>query len=298
MSQNILLESGTNELEIVVFKVGEVFLGVNVAKVECIINSQPFTRVPNTHENVKGVINYRGRVIPLIDLIYTLKKDCDKKEEERLVILVNINNSDFAIEVSSVEGIKRLSWEDIEVPSPILISDNKTPTTGIVKISEEKIILLLDFEKILADIDSSLALKESKATGGLEGKKIVVAEDSIFLMKVVNESFLKAGSTVEKFSNGSDALKYLKEADPKDIYCIITDIEMPVMDGLTLTKNIKSDKNLKEIPVVLFSSLITEATRHKGESVGANAQITKPEINRLVSIVISLGQQRELNAGG
>ncbi|KGK91371.1 chemotaxis protein [Desulfosporosinus sp. HMP52] len=287
MKQDILLESGINELEIVIFKVGSSTLGVNVAKVECILTYQPVTEVPNSNGNISGVINYRGRVIPVLDLIKTLKQECPKQSKERLLILININNSDFAVEVSSVSGIRRLSWKDIETPSSILLSQNETPITGIVKANDE-IILMLDFEKILSDIDPSLALKESRAIKGLEGKKLVVAEDSTFLLKVVNESLVKAGATVEKFGNGQDALDFLEQSSVDEIYCVITDIEMPVMDGLTLTKQIKTNPKLKDIPVILFSSIASEGLAHKGLSVGADAQITKPEIEKLVELVINL----------
>ncbi|MCO5385754.1 MAG: chemotaxis protein [Desulfosporosinus sp.] len=288
MKQDILLESGINELEIVIFTAGNSVLGVNVAKVECILTHQPITEVPNSNKNISGVINYRGRVIPVLDLIKTLKQVCPKASKERLLILININNSDFAVEVSSVSGIRRLSWKEIETPSSILISQNETPITGIVKAENEEIILMLDFEKILGDIDPSLALRESSATKGLEGKKLVVAEDSTFLLKVVNESLLKAGATVEKFGNGQDALNFLENSSLDEIYCVITDIEMPVMDGLTLTKQIKSNSKLKQIPVILFSSIASEGLAHKGLSVGADAQITKPEIDKLVELVINI----------
>jgi two-component system chemotaxis response regulator CheV len=285
LKQAILLESGINELEIVVFKVGDSVLGVNVAKVECILTNQPTTVIPNSNKNIKGVINYRGRVIPVLDLIKTLKQDCNKPTKERFLILININNSDFAVEVSSVSGIRRLSWKEIETPPPIFLSQNETPITGIVNIKNDGITLMLDFEKILADLDPSLALKESRATKGLEGKKLVVAEDSTFLLKIVNESLLKAGATVEKFGNGKDALDFLQNNSTDEIHCVITDIEMPIMDGLTLTKQIKSDSRLKGIPVILFSSIANENLKHKGLSVGADAQITKPEIDKLMELV-------------
>lgn len=287
MKQDILLESGINELEIVSFMVGDSILGVNVAKVECIITCLPVAAIPNSNKNIKGVINYRGRVIPVLDLIKTLGQDCPKVAQERLLILININNSVFAAEVSSVNGIKRLSWQEIETPPAILLHNNETPITGIIK-DQEGIILMLDFEKLLADINPSLALRESKATKGLEGKKLVIVEDSTFLLKVVNESLLKAGATVEKFSNGKDALDYLLTCVVEEIHCVVTDIEMPIMDGLTLTRQIKTDPKLKVIPVIIFSSIVGEGLRHKGESVGADAQITKPEIDKLVELVTTI----------
>ena len=174
------------------------------------------------------------------------------------------------------------------MPSSILSLNNETPITGIVNTDGERIILMVDFEKVLADIDLSLALKESKATNGLEGKRIVVAEDSPFLLKIINESLSKAGATVEIFGNGKDALDYIQTCSVGEIHCVITDIEMPVMDGLALTKQIKSDEQLKETPVILFSSIASESLRHKGLSVGADAQITKPEIDKLVELVRSI----------
>lgn len=287
MKQDILMESGINELEIVSFMVGTSVLGVNVAKVECIITYQHVAKIPNSNKNIKGVINYRGRVLPVLDLIETLGQDCPKKPEERLLILININNSEFAAEVSSINGIKRLSWKEIETPPAILLHNRETPITGIIK-SQDEIILMLDFEKLLADINPLLALKESKATNGLEGKKLVVVEDSTFLLKVINESLLKAGAMVEKFDNGQVALEYLLTCKIDEIHCVITDIEMPIMDGLTLTKQIKENSKLKMIPVILFSSIANESLKHKGVSVGADAQITKPEIDKLVELVTSI----------
>ncbi|MDP4160589.1 MAG: chemotaxis protein [Bacillota bacterium] len=294
MKEPILLESGINQLEILIFKVGDSVLGVNVAKVERIIPYQPITEVPNSNANVKGVINHRGRVIPVLDLITALNQTCAKPFVERLLIVILINNTDFAVEVSSVTGIRRLSWSDIETPSSILLSNHETPITGIVKTNQDDMILMLDLEKLLADIDPSLALKECHETEGLEGKKLVVVEDSTFLLKVVNESLLKGGAIVEKFSNGKDALDYLQTCSIDEVYCVITDIEMPIMDGLTLTKQLKSDAKLKEIPVILFSSIVNEALKHKCLSVGADAQITKPEIDKLIELIRTIKRKHSL----
>lgn len=285
VGQGILLESGINELEILVFHVGDSLCGTNVAKVDSIISHQQIFPVPNSSRFVKGVISHRGKVIPVLDLVKALDQTCTKPEQERLLISLSINNSDFAIEVSGVEGIRRLSWKDIETPSPILSGNQELLVTGIVNTRQDGIILILDLEKLLVDIDPGLALKESKETEGLEGKKIIIAEDSAFLLKTIGESLKKAGAIIETFKNGKLALDYLLNNPDEQIYCVITDIEMPVMDGLTLTKQIKTSPTLKQIPVVLFSSIVSEKLRHQGESVGADAQVTKPEIDKLVDIV-------------
>lgn len=286
MENKILLETGTNELEIVVFKVGTGTFGINVAKVESIITHQLIAEVPNIPKGVKGVINHRGKVINVIDLEEILKFPSDIPEEDRFLIVTHFNNTTYAFEVSSVVGITRLSWQDIDQPDGVLSNSDNSPLIGIVK--KEEIILLLDFEKIVAD-KSDLLAKEA-GTGNmlnLKGKKIIVAEDSPFLMGIIDNALKNSGAgNAIKFKNGLEAWEYissLKNLD--DIYCLITDIEMPAMDGLTLTKRIKESKVYRDLPVVLFSSLISDDLKHRGESVGANAQISKPEFESLIDIL-------------
>lgn len=286
MENKILLETGTNELEIVVFKVGSGTFGINVAKVESIINYQEVTGVPNATKGIKGVINHRGKVINVIDLEDVLDFKSEVPLEDRFFIVTHFNNDTYAFEVSSVVGINRLSWEDIEQPNGVLSVESDSPLVGIVK--KENIILLLDFEKIVSDRDE-LLLNETNSITQLDigNNKVLIAEDSPFLIDVLKEFLKDSGiENIVKFNNGKEAWEYISSQDNVDnIYCLITDIEMPYMDGLTLTKKIKDDKKYKNIPVVLFSSLISDDLRHKGESVGANAQISKPEFKDLANIL-------------
>lgn len=286
MENKILLETGTNELEIVVFKVGEGTFGINVAKVESIITHQPISEVPDVPEGVKGVINHRGEVINVISLEETLKFPSDIPEEDRFFIVTHFNNNTFAFEVSSVVGITRLSWKDIEQPSGVLNNAKNSPLIGIVK--KEDIILLLDFEKIVSDKSDVIEQKtEFDKTLDLNGKKIIVAEDSPFLMNIIEGALKDSGAgEIVKFQNGLDAWNYISSLKNIDeIFCLVTDIEMPAMDGLTLTKMVKESKVYGNLPVVLFSSLISDDLKHKGESVGADAQISKPEFESLIDIL-------------
>lgn len=286
MENKILLETGTNELEIVVFKVGTGTFGINVAKVESIITHQPISEVPDVPEGVKGVINHRGNVINVISLEETLKFPSNIPEEDRFFIVTHFNSATFAFEVSSVVGITRLSWKDIDQPSGVLNNSYNSPLIGIVK--KEEIILLLDFEKIVADKSDLLDAKtEFKKELNLNGKRILIVEDSPFLMNIINEALKDSGAEdIIKFKNGLEAWNYISSLDDvDDIYCLITDIEMPSMDGLTLTKMVKDDKVYGKLPVVLFSSLISDDLKHKGESVGADAQISKPEFRDLIDIL-------------
>lgn len=286
MENKILLETGTNELEIVVFKVGSGTFGINVAKVESIINYEPVSEVPNMPEGVKGVINHRGEVINVICLEETLKFPSDVPKEDRFFIVTHFNSSTFAFEVSSVVGITRLSWKDIDQPSGVLSNSHSSPLIGIVK--KEEIILLLDFEKIVADKSDLIEDKtEFNKKLKLDGKKILVAEDSPFLMNIIDGALKGSGAgEIIKFKNGAEAWNYISSlTEIEDIFCLVTDIEMPSMDGLTLTKKIKESKTYNKIPVVLFSSLISDDLKHKGESVGADAQISKPEFESLIDIL-------------
>jgi two-component system chemotaxis response regulator CheV len=210
-----------------------------------------------------------------------------------------------AFHVSRVKGIQRISWSDISDPPPITSGNNPDVaglSTGIVKI-DGRIIIILDFEKIVSNINRDTGLDTSgldtikTATAAMSNKKLIVADDSKFLNKMITESLEQIGfKNINSFSNGQDAWDYIctfKDTDnaeniTKDIACIISDIEMPKMDGHRLTKLVKSDDVLKSIPVVLFSSLINEQMIEKGKSVGADAQFSKPQIKELIDYLVNL----------
>ena len=161
----------------------------------------------------------------------------------------------------------------------------------------------MDFEKIVADIapSTSIQIEDIDDMGDRERRDchIVVAEDSMLLSKLILESLHKAGYlNVSEFNNGREAFDYIKghakdEDVLKEIACIITDIEMPIMDGHRLTKLVKDHPNLKKIPIIIFSSLIDDEMRRKGESIGANAQLSKPEIKNLVKTIDRLVDVKE-----
>ncbi|TXK91853.1 response regulator, partial [Parageobacillus sp. SY1] len=204
------------------------------------------------------------------------------------------NQLKVVFHVHDVTRIHRISWKQIEKPSQ-MYQGLEAQIIGVVKL-EGQMILLLDFEKIIADINPDLGINTQKIKnlGNRERsqKKIIVAEDSPLLRKLLQDTLAEAGYvSVEFFENGEDALHYLQSiADTgKDIadevQLVITDIEMPQMDGHHLTKRIREDDKLKKLPVIIFSSLITDDLRHKGEKVGATAQVSKPEIGELVNMI-------------
>ena len=291
MENNILLESGTNELEVLEFMVGEQSFGINIAKVIEIMNYQPMIPVPDSPDEFEGVFTPRDKVISVIDLHKVLNKESSDKEHD-LLIICHFNQMDIGFHVSSVKGIQRISWEDIEKPPQIAGDGTTNIATGIAKF-DNRIILILDFEKIVSDINRSAVID---ATGvnttdtDKSLKHIVIAEDSPFLNTLIRNTLKESGYVnVVSFDNGKDAWDYVKGhktmgGDILDqISCVISDIEMPQMDGHHLTKLIKDDEFLRRIPVYLFSSLINDQMRKKGESVGADAQFSKPQIGSLIN---------------
>ncbi|CAM3850083.1 chemotaxis protein [Bacillus mobilis] len=297
-AQSILLESGTNELEIVTYTVGENLFSINVMKVREIINPFPVTTVPESHHAVEGVVQVRGEILPVINLATALNLKSTKPLDQTKFIISELNQMKVIFRVDEVHRIQRISWEQIDEPASLSMGLEET-TSGIVKL-DGKIILLLDYEKIVCEISNTGY--DNKSLAGLEQKTdraekvIYIAEDSAMLRQILEETLSSAGYTkMNFFSNGAEALaqieKLAKEQGEKmfeHIHLLITDIEMPKMDGHHLTKVIKDGEVTHRLPIVIFSSLITNELFHKGEAVGANAQVSKPDIQELIGLVDKL----------
>lgn len=289
MDSKILLENGTNELEILEFTVDGNAYGINVAKVREIIACQPITPVPNAHPSIEGIFMPRDRMITAIDLKNCLQRG--QSEPGGLLIITNFNKLDIAFHVESVVGIHRVSWTDIIKPDATISTADEGVATGIVKINN-KLIIILDFEKIVTDISPETGLKvEDIGALGVRERcdvPILIAEDSMLLNKLIVESLEKSGYTnLRHTENGQEAWDYIQKclhegSLEQNVQLVITDIEMPLMDGHRLTKLIKESDELHNIPVVIFSSLVNEEMRRKGEELGADAQLSKPEIGKLV----------------
>lgn len=302
MDTKILLENGTNELEILEFTLAGNSYGINVAKIKEIITYQPVTPVPNSHPSIEGIFMPRDTMITAIDLKNCLGRG--ESEKKGLFIVTNFNKLDIAFHVESVLGIHRVSWRDIIKPDITISAADESVATGIIK-KNDKLIIILDFEKIVSDINPETGLKVSDMDNYEERDRssspILIAEDSPLLSKLICECLRKAGYTnLIVNMNGQEAWDKLCEMNERgtvldDVHCIITDIEMPLMDGHRLTKLVKENDVMKKIPVVIFSSLINEEIRLKGESLGADAQLTKPEIGKLVSAIDGLIEKYEAN---
>lgn len=296
MDNNILLESGSNELEVLEFVINGNHYGINVEKVREILTYQEITPVPNSHPCIEGIFMPRGEIITVIDLFMALGFSNDNKNNNFLIV-TNFNNLNIAFDVQTVLGIHRVSWTDVVKPDATVSGPGVGVATGIIK-NRDNLLIILDFERIVEGICPETSLKVSQVEG-LETRErneipILIAEDSMMLCQLIKDSLNKAGYTKLTIkNNGQEAWDYLCELKRKNgveygAKCVITDIEMPQMDGHRLLKLIRDTEGLKHIPVVVFSSLINEDMKRKGELLGANAQMTKPEIGKLVKILDEL----------
>ena len=318
---NILLEAGTNELEVVEFYLEEAgpgtggggqagasgcyrgYYGVNVAKVLEIIRMPSVTELPEASNSaILGAFNQRNNIIPLVDLSIWLGKERAENEAPK-VIVTEFNNSVTAFMVSGVTRIHRISWESVEPPNQYMAAMSDNSITGVVRL-EDRIVFLLDLEKIVTDLNPALGLKLDEAIDWTTDirYRAIVADDSGVIREMMRDLLEKAGFDVTAFTNGRDAwetLQRIAQAASEQnrpvrdfVHVLVSDIEMPQMDGHHLTKRVKEDPVLRDLPVMLFSSLITDKLRHKGETVGADDQISKPQITELAQRARALIKSR------
>lgn len=297
MDTNILLESGTNELEVLEFTVAGNHYGINVAKVREILPMTDITPIPNSHPCIEGIFMPRDTIITVINLVKALGFSESENHRSDMLIITNFNNLNIAFDVEQVLGIHRVSWTDIVKPDATVNAPGAGIATGIIK-KMESLIIVLDFERIVEEIcpETSLKISELAELGERERNTIpiVIAEDSPMLQKLVTDALTQSGYTnLHIYANGQEAwdkLQELKKNNGVDygVKCIITDIEMPQMDGHRLIRLIRSDEALKHLPIIIFSSLINEDMKRKGERLGADAQISKPEIGQLVKCIDNL----------
>ncbi|MDY0166216.1 MAG: chemotaxis protein CheW [Thermoguttaceae bacterium] len=296
LDKEILLESGTNELELLVFDVADYTFGINVAKVREVLPTTEITRLPKAHSSVRGVFKLRNRVIPCVSLLDHLGIAPTWEQSEGTMILTDFNQQQTAFLVDTVERIHRLSWQNI-LSVPGLEALSHTPVTALAR-CENRLVVMLDFEMILDDVtDQYFRTDTVDNPMGLprEELRILLAEDSPTVREAVGNTLRSSGYThVTFFENGAEAWKWIEQrlAEPDGeggvADLVISDVEMPQVDGFHLTKRIKDHPVLQKIPVLLYSSIITPDNHKKGRAVGADAQIAKPELKQIVALADEL----------
>lgn len=306
METEILLESGTNEIEIMQFTIFGELYGINVAKVREIMMADKVKPVPHSHEAVEGIFKPRDILLTVIDLPKYLTGENQKKNARDLFIVTNFNKMYIAFRVHSVVGITRISWEDIQKPDNTISHGEEGVATGIAQCGSD-LVTILDFEKIVAEIapETTIQMEEIDDLGerNVRENQILLAEDSILLSKMIKDSLIRAGYVnITTFNNGKEAWEYLSAIRNDSDFdekagLLITDIEMPEMDGHRLTKLVKEDEIMQKIPVIIFSSLINDEMRIKGKKLGADEQMSKPEIGHLVEVMDTLLARKEEQNG-
>ena len=301
----ILLESGTNKFGLLEFLVGGNSYGINVAKVRELLQHRQVQPMPHAQPGIEGVFSNRNELLTVIDLATYLSHPDTENADRDIFIITEFNKTSYAFHVHEVVEIHWISWEAIEKPNSAIFGGDDGVVTGVAK-TKGKLISILDFEKIMADINPHTTV--AAAADAIKppvtedtSHSILVAEDSMVLRKMIADALHKAGyvNVITK-DNGQDAwdfLQTLKEENgpvEKQISCLITDIEMPQMDGLRLTKLVKESKTLSKLPVIVFSSLITEQMALKCMEVGADAQLSKPQIHLLIGMMKELLKSKGL----
>ncbi|HAY94852.1 MULTISPECIES: chemotaxis protein [unclassified Shewanella] len=311
----ILTESGTNELEIIEFHLHKTLpngchkvchYGINVAKVREVIRVPETSDYPNAQRHMVGVFSLREKLIPLVDLAGWLGISTPEDLTHKVVIVTDFNKMINGFLIDSVRSIHRVSWEQVESPSQFLEAGENDCVVAVVR-RDGMLIMILDFEKIIADINPELSMDKydvtldrsvlinDKMLAKREAKTILIVDDSAFIRKMIENTLRSAGYNIITAKDGGDALEMLMEfenlADQDNasisdfVSAIITDVEMPRMDGMHLVKRLRESKAYRQMPIVMFSSLMSEDNRAKAMALGANDTITKPEIGRMVGMI-------------
>ncbi|WBF68961.1 chemotaxis protein [Desulfovibrio subterraneus] len=311
VDHNILLESGTNELEVLELFISErlpdgsvapCHFGVNVAKVMQVIEAPKFA-APESASNpcFMGMIDIRNMMVPVLDLSRWLKMDMVHADHD-VIMVTEFSHSVTGFLVSGVTEIHRVGWQEVQPPSGYITKIGTNCIVGMVDLGDH-FVQLVDLENVLADLDPQTFEKaEHKGALASRSYKALVADDSATIRLMLRKNLESANFELTMVNNGQDALNQLRafrtqsqeEGRPLSDFVdiVISDIEMPLMDGFTLTKNVKEDAVLGSLPVILYSSLITNELRHKGDSVGADDQISKPDLDMMAQRALELLEKR------
>ncbi len=308
-----ILETGRNELEIVDFRlyedipegVYEWIFGVNVAKVREVLRMPNITKVPNISPEVEGMAEIRGKLIPVISLARWMGID-EPPERRKFLLHLEFLRENVGVIVHDAKRIRRITWRDIKKAPDTLNQKMGGRITGVVD-TEDGLLIILDFEGILHDIGLLKVFHEAEAYEEAKKTKktftILLAEDSAVARKIVKDILEAAGHKVITAEDGLQAWNllnsYLKKAQQegksvKDyVQLVITDIEMPNMDGLTLTKKIKETVGLMGLPVIVNTTLSDDSNRQKAFRVNADGFIVKFDAEELLEMVKKLAQRGE-----
>ncbi len=293
--KKVITEVGTNEWQVVVFFLGDQTFAINVDKTREILRWPGCRTIPESHPSIIGITSVRGEVLPLLDLRVHLRIDPKSTLEASKVVIAEFNEIKLGFVVDAVERIYRINSEELD--STLTGTFLGEHVLYVIK-RDERNVLLLDYEAIVQMVNPVLSQrynidveKTSEMTahmGDLNRFRILVAEDSPLIRKQISDVLGQGGfHNLVLTSDGKEAWDKLNTPG-EQFDLLITDVEMPRLDGLALTRRIKEHPELKAIPIVVFSSIMAQDIKVKAASVGAEAQITKPEIPDMLEHIIRL----------
>ncbi|MCE5312581.1 MAG: chemotaxis protein [Nitrospiraceae bacterium] len=310
-----VLKVGTNELEVIVFRMYSSLpdgtiesqeYGINVAKVREIIPIPVLTKVPDMPVYAEALAHVRGEVVPIVDLGKWMKIDPPAQMHIKpKVVVLEMLATTIGMIVHDVERIRRIKWTQIQPPPALLQAKHSGRVTGVTKLEEREdapLLLILDLESVISEI-GMLSTKKESAAGEMahvsERKfkgTVLIADDSAVARRILRDILEGIGLHVMEAIDGSKALDILNDFavragdNPVTDYLqlIISDVEMPEMDGLTFTKNVKSNDKLKNIPIIINTSLSGEENKEKAKLVGADSYMVKFDSSVIISEVDKL----------
>ncbi len=291
--------AGTNKLEILMFTLGrdtrtgrEETFGINVFKVREVMGIPAITRAPEMPAAVEGMVSLRGVLVPVINLAKYIRMETDC--QPGIMIVTEYNGHTQGFLVKAVDNILRLDWSAMRVPPAMLMAEMGGMVTAITELKDKRLVMLLDVEKVLAEtghFDSDELILKHVQPIARENRTVFFADDSSVarhqISRTLDAMHVKHISAI----NGRQAwLELVKMADYAEsaniplenlLQVILTDVEMPEMDGYMLTRKIKADKRFNGIPVLMHSSLSSASNQQLGKSVGVDEYVPKFEPQKL-----------------
>jgi two-component system, chemotaxis family, chemotaxis protein CheV len=277
--------AGSNKMEILLFSLGtrETF-GINVFKVREVGRTPHITKTPNMPKGVEGLVSLRGNVIPVLSLISFLEHKDEPVDRGKTMMVAEYSKRTLGFLVHEVDRIIRVDWEKVRAPESVL-SSNQGLITAITELDNGTLVSLLDVEQILSNAFGEALIVDLPPVQANEEVGVFFVDDSIVARRKIAEVFDKLGVKHKHATNGAEAWSRLQglaahaqqnnSSLRDDFRLILVDAEMPEMDGYVLTKHIKSDARFDGIPVIMHSSLSSEANRAMGQAVGVDAYVAK-----------------------
>ncbi len=277
--------AGSNKMEILLFSLGtrETF-GINVFKVREVGRTPHITKTPNMPKGVEGLVSLRGNVIPVLSLVSFLDHHDQPIQRGKTMMVAEYSKRTLGFLVHEVDRIIRVDWEKVRAPESVL-SSNQGLITAITELENGTLVSLLDVEQILANAFGEAIIVDVPPAQVAEETGVFFVDDSVVARKKIAEVFDKLGVKHKHATNGAEAWTRLQGLAAHsqqtagtlrdEVRLILVDAEMPEMDGYVLTKHIKADSRFAGIPVVMHSSLSSEANRAMGQAVGVDAYVAK-----------------------